>query len=90
MPAQQTFNVRRPVVAVFKVDHPRRRAPGSGEVDEVGVCRNNGEPMLACVLPNRFVRREPSETCVENVDGIGKEIRQTANEPSRLLKSEVL
>lgn len=86
MPAQQIFNVRRPVVAVFKVDHPRRRASGSGEVDEVGVCRNNGESVLTCVLPNRFVRREPSETCVENVDGIGKELRHTADEPRREIR----
>jgi len=86
MPAQKVFNLGRPVVAVLKADHLWRRAAGTGEVEKIGISRNDGEPVYRGVLPNCFVRCEPSESRVENVERIGEELRQTVNELRREIR----
>ena len=88
MPAQQIFNLGRPVVAVLKTNHFWRRAAGTGEVNKIGVGGDDGEPVLRSVLPNSFVRREPGQSGVENVDRIGEEFGETVNELRRAIRVE--
>jgi hypothetical protein len=55
MPAQKVFNLGRPVVTVLKADHLWRRATGTGELEKIGIGRNDHEPVRSCILPNRLV-----------------------------------
>ena len=88
VPAQKIFNLGRPVVAVLEADHLWRRAAGTGEVEEIGIGRNNGQPVRPRKLPNGFVRRKAGEPRVENVDRIREEFRETLDELRREIRVE--
>ena len=86
VPAQKVFNLARPVIAILKPDHPRRCAAGTGEVEKIGIGRDDGKPVRPGIFPNSLVRREPGETRVENVDRVGKELGETANQLRREIR----
>lgn len=86
VPTKQLFHLGGPVVAVFKVDHLRRRTTGGGEVDKVGIGGDDDEAVFSRVCPDGFVGREPCESRIKNVKRIGKQLRQTDNELGREIR----
>jgi len=48
--AQEVFNLGRSIVAVLEVDHLGRRAVGTDEIEKIGICCNDGEPVHPCIL----------------------------------------
>ena len=88
MPAQEGFDLGRPVVAVLKADHLWRRAAGTGEVQKIGIGRDDGKPVRPCIPPDSLVRREPGEPRVENVNRVREEFRKTRDELRREIRVE--
>ena len=73
------------IVATLQMDDLRRPTEPLGEVEEIGIGRDNGVPMLECPIPDQAVIGLPQSN-VANVDERGKERR----EPRHELGGEVL
>jgi hypothetical protein len=74
------FNVRGFVIAVCEPDNFGRRAALFSEVEEVGISRYNDKPVAPRILPNHVIRGEPRETRLENMDRIGEQLCEAANQ----------
>jgi hypothetical protein len=68
MPPQEVFHSGCTVVAVLEPDYLWRHAAGSREVEKIGIGGYDRKTIGSGVLPNDFVRGEPGESGVENVD----------------------
>jgi hypothetical protein len=83
---KQVFNASRLVIAVLEPDNSGRRAALFSKDEKVGISRYDDKPVASRILPNRVVRGEPRKTCVENMDRIGEELCEAANQFRREIR----
>jgi hypothetical protein len=86
VPPQEFFNPHGSIVAILEPYDLRRRAALFGEVEEVGISCYDDKSVGLRILPNRMVRSELREARVENVDRIGEELSEAANQFRREIR----
>ena len=83
IPPQEIFDPGSAVIAVIEPDDLRRGAALFRDPKKIGIGRHDDKPAASRILPNRFIRCEAGEASVENVDGIGEQCGQAANQLGR-------
>ena len=83
VPPEKGLDPSGSVVAVFKPHDLGRRSAFLSQIQKVGIAVTITRALILRIFPNRFVRREPGETRVEDVRRTGKKLGEAAGQLGR-------